>query len=55
MPVALLIRSPKELKICAMPLLVNMVTTGRKGVKAGSKFYKYSPGSKELVVADKFR
>jgi 3-hydroxybutyryl-CoA dehydrogenase len=31
-----------------------MVTAGHKGVKTGSGFYKYTAGSKELVVADKF-
>jgi 3-hydroxybutyryl-CoA dehydrogenase len=42
-------------KYAPCPLLVNMVTAGHNGVKTGSGFYKYSPGSKELVVADKFR
>jgi 3-hydroxybutyryl-CoA dehydrogenase len=37
------------------PLLVNMVTAGYKGVKSGEGFYKYTPGSKELVVSDRFK
>lgn len=37
------------------PLLVNMVQAGNKGVKSGAGFYKYSPGSKELIVADRFK
>jgi 3-hydroxybutyryl-CoA dehydrogenase len=41
-------------KYAPCPLLVNMVTAGHSGIKSGSGFYKYTPGSKELVVADKF-
>ncbi|SEN44219.1 3-hydroxybutyryl-CoA dehydrogenase [Mucilaginibacter gossypiicola] len=41
-------------KYAPCPLLVNMVTAGHLGTKTGSGFYKYTPGSKELVVADKF-
>lgn len=41
-------------KYSPCPLLVNMVTSGNLGVKSGEGFYKYTPGSKELVVADKF-
>jgi 3-hydroxybutyryl-CoA dehydrogenase len=41
-------------KYAPCPLLVNMVTAGEKGVKSGSGFYKYTPGSKDLVVAPKF-
>nr|WP_259089824.1 3-hydroxybutyryl-CoA dehydrogenase [Mucilaginibacter dorajii] len=42
-------------KYAPCPLLVNMVTAGHRGVKTGSGFYKYTAGSKDLVVADKFR
>jgi 3-hydroxybutyryl-CoA dehydrogenase len=41
-------------KYATCPLLVNMVTAGHLGVKSGSGFYKYTAGSKELVVAEKF-
>lgn len=41
-------------KYAPCPLLVNMVTAGHLGVKTGSGFYKYTAGSKDLVVADKF-
>jgi len=41
-------------KYAPCPLLVNMVQAGHLGAKSGSGFYKYTPGSKELVVADKF-
>jgi 3-hydroxybutyryl-CoA dehydrogenase len=42
-------------KYAPCPLLVNMVTAGHLGVKSGSGFYRYSAGSKELVVADRFK
>lgn len=42
-------------KYAPCPLLVNMVTAGKKGVKSGEGFYKYTAGSKELVVADRFK
>jgi 3-hydroxybutyryl-CoA dehydrogenase len=42
-------------KYAPCPLLVNMVTAGYLGVKAGEGFYKYAPGSKDLVVSDRFR
>jgi 3-hydroxybutyryl-CoA dehydrogenase len=32
-----------------------MVTAGYLGVKTGEGFYKYTAGSKELVVSDRFR
>lgn len=41
-------------KYAPCPLLVNMVQAGHKGIKSGSGFYKYSPGSKEFVIADRF-
>ncbi|HTD98283.1 MAG TPA: 3-hydroxyacyl-CoA dehydrogenase family protein, partial [Mucilaginibacter sp.] len=41
-------------KYAPCPLLVNMVSAGHLGVKAGKGFYKYTTGNKELIVADKF-
>jgi 3-hydroxybutyryl-CoA dehydrogenase len=41
-------------KYAPCPLLINMVTAGHLGVKSGNGFYKYTPGNKDLVVADKF-
>jgi len=41
-------------KYAPCPLLVNMVTAGRLGVKTGEGFYVYTPGSKELVVSGQF-
>ena len=42
-------------KYAPCPLLVNMVQAGHKGVKSGVGFYMYSPGSKELVLSERFR
>lgn len=42
-------------KYAPCPLLVNMVQAGHKGVKTGSGFYTYAAGSKELVVAPRFK
>ena len=41
-------------KYAPCPLLVNMVTAGKKGVKSGEGFYTYAAGSKDLVVAPNF-
>lgn len=41
-------------KYAPCPLLMNMVTAGHLGAKSGSGFYKYTAGSKELIIADKF-
>lgn len=41
-------------KYAPCPLLVNMVTAGYLGVKNGEGFYKYTAGSKELVVSPRF-
>ena len=38
-------------KYAPCPLLVNMVAAGKLGVKSGEGFYRYTPGSKEKVVA----
>jgi 3-hydroxybutyryl-CoA dehydrogenase len=42
-------------KYAPCPLLVNMVMAGNKGIKSGTGFYQYTAGSKELIVADKFK
>lgn len=42
-------------KYAPCPLLVNMVEAGYKGVKTGEGFYRYTPGSKDLVVAPRFK
>ena len=41
-------------KYAPCPLLVQMVTAGKLGVKSGEGFYAYTPGSKDLVVAPAF-
>lgn len=42
-------------KYAPCPLLVNMVTAGKLGVKSGEGFYNYSHGTKELVLAEGFK
>jgi len=42
-------------KYAPCPLLVNMVSAGKYGVKSGEGFYTYTPGSKELVVSNQFK
>lgn len=42
-------------KYAPCPLLVNMVTAGYLGVKSGEGFYKYTAGSKDLVVSERFK
>jgi 3-hydroxybutyryl-CoA dehydrogenase len=42
-------------KYAPCPLLVNMVTAGKLGVKAGEGFYIHTPGSKDLVVSERFK
>ena len=41
-------------KYAPCPLLVNMVTAGKKGVKSGEGFYSWTHGTKELVIAANF-
>jgi 3-hydroxybutyryl-CoA dehydrogenase len=41
-------------KYAPCPLLVNIVTAGRLGVKTGEGFYTYTPGSKDLKVSERF-
>ncbi len=42
-------------KYAPCPLLVNMVTAGKLGVKSGEGFYDYSQGTKDLIVSGNFR
>lgn len=42
-------------KYAPCPLLVNMVTAGKMGVKSGEGFYDWSHGTKDLVVAENFK
>lgn len=42
-------------KYAPCPLLINMVTAGKKGVKTGEGFYDWSHGTKDLVVAENFK
>ncbi|TAM96944.1 MAG: 3-hydroxybutyryl-CoA dehydrogenase [Chitinophagaceae bacterium] len=42
-------------KYAPCPLLKNMVTAKKLGIKSGEGFYQYTKGSKELVVSERFR
>lgn len=42
-------------KYAPCPLLANMVTAGKLGVKSGEGFYTYTAGSKELIVSNQFK
>ncbi len=42
-------------KYAPCPLLVNMVTAGKLGVKSGEGFYSWDHGTKDLIVATNFR
>ena len=42
-------------KYAPCPLLVNMVTAGKLGVKSGEGFYSWSSGTKDLIVAENFK
>lgn len=42
-------------KYAPCPLLVQMVAAGKLGAKSGEGFYRYTPGSKDLVVSSSFK
>ena len=42
-------------KYAPCPLLVNMVTAEKLGVKSGEGFYSWGHGTKELIVSEKFK
>lgn len=42
-------------KYAPCPLLVNMATAKKLGVKTGEGFYTYTPGSKDLVISKRFQ
>jgi 3-hydroxybutyryl-CoA dehydrogenase len=42
-------------KYAPCPLLTNMVTAGHLGVKSGKGFYDYSLGTKDLIIASRFK
>jgi len=42
-------------KYAPCPLLANMVTAKKLGIKTGEGFYTYAAGSKELVVSERFK
>jgi 3-hydroxybutyryl-CoA dehydrogenase len=42
-------------KYAPCPLLMNMVNANNLGIKTGEGFYKYTAGSKELIVSGQFK
>ncbi len=42
-------------KYAPCPLLVNMVMAGKLGAKSGEGFYVHTPGSKDLIVSQRFK
>jgi 3-hydroxybutyryl-CoA dehydrogenase len=45
----------KNPKYAPCPLLTNMVTAGKLGIKSGEGFYTYNSGSKELMISNQFK
>ena len=41
-------------KYAPCPLLVNMVMAGYLGAKSGEGFYKYTAGTKDIIVSEMF-
>ena len=44
-----------EAKYAACPLLKTMVDAGNLGVKSGEGFYSWGHGTKDLIVAGRFK
>ena len=44
-----------EKKYAPCPLLIDMVTSGKLGIKSGEGFYDYSKGAREKEVAKQFK
>ena len=42
-------------KYAPCPLLVNMVTAGKKGIKSGEGFYTWTHGTKDLIISPNFK
>ena len=42
-------------KYAPCPLLVNMVTASKLGIKSGEGFYNWSHGTRELIISDNFK
>ena len=42
-------------KYAPCPLLVNMVTAGKKGIKSGEGFYSWTHGAKDLIISPNFK
>jgi 3-hydroxybutyryl-CoA dehydrogenase len=42
-------------KYAPCPLLVNMVTAGKKGIKSGEGFYSWTHGTKDLIISPNFK